>query len=73
LVVIVSVAAVGLVPLTVAEAGLSEQVMFAVVEDGVHARLTVPLKLFSADKLKAVVPDWPAAVMVTLAGLAETV
>jgi hypothetical protein len=69
----VSVAAVGLDPLTVAEAGLTEQVMFAVVEDGVHERLTVPLKLFEADKLKAVVPDLPGEATVTLAGLAETV
>jgi hypothetical protein len=69
----VSVAAVGVEPVTIAEVGFREQLIFAVVEDGVHVRLTVPLKLFKADKLNAAVPDCPAELMVTLAGVAETV
>ena len=69
---IFSVAAAVVVVLSrVTDVGLSVQVIFAFEDEGVHDRLTVPLKPASAVTVMVDVPDCPGEEIVTLAGLAD--
>src|SRR5579872_3031795 len=61
---------VALLPaVTVTDAGFSEHVTSEVVDDGVHERLTVPLKPPPEETVTVDVPVWPA-VNVSVVGLA---
>jgi hypothetical protein len=58
---------------TLTDVGLSVQVIFAVEDEGLQDRSTVPLKPLAAVTVMVDVPDCPGAEMLTLAGLADTV
>jgi hypothetical protein len=65
-------AALVVAPSTLTDVGLSAQVIFALEDEGLQDRATVPLKPLITVTVMVDVPDCPGAEMVTLVGLADT-